>query len=688
MNTEVKFSDFSLNPELLLSIAKLGYTNCSPIQSLTIAPILEGQDIFAQAETGSGKTAAFAIPILEQILRKRSDPTVPDQTNTSCIVLSPTRELAQQTHRVFNQLGESLGIIAECFIGGENIEKQRRSLEEKVAVVVATPGRLCDLSKQQIIDLSTCQIVVFDEADRLFDMGFKKEIEFILDRVDKKRQLIMVSATSNLDVLQTSYKYHSVPLEIKLNEDTLVVDKINHQMVMISVDEKMPFLVNMLRNQQDTYALVFCNTQIQTHVVAEWLKQMGMKSKAISGRLVQTKRTRLMEDFRAKKVTILVCTDVAARGLDIQDINLVVNYELPQDPTNYVHRIGRTGRAGKSGQAISFCAHEDCEALEAINKLIGTRIPQLEVHDDQFARDLCPRPRIDFKTLAVIEPRVKKFAEKPARPKTPIKTRSAKSEVIMKDIKPDNESTLLSKTQKNTITQKNEERGENIRTSNDQNYVQNINKDKRIFNIVSRDQSETEKAALDYFRINDKSLLEPKILKTGFRKYLFFGPRTITYQYQIRPIYKKILTPFLIKLLQLAKLKLYVKVFYDNHEVKIHFSGDDEMLLTKNNNDLLAAIEQVCRLYLGNKIFINEEMRLTAYCQNSQKQEKNLISLVDQLRKKVVDGQGPQLMRPLPAAERRIVHQYLGTDQLIKSTSIGDGRLKRIQLSLRTENVT
>ena len=319
-----------------------GLEKCSPIQELTFIPIWDGKDVFAQAETGSGKTGAFAIPLIQRILSAET-PEVLSPGKPQYVVLSPTRELAQQTHRVFETFSKELGIVSACIIGGENIDQQKKLLGQGLHILVGTPGRIKDLILQKEIFLSKCQTIVFDEADRLFDMGFKNEIEFILGKAPKERQLVMVSATSNLDVIRTAYKFHSNPEEIRINQDKLLVDNIDHALAMVASDEKFPFLVNYLKKQEDTYAIVFCNTQYQTHMIAEWLQAMGFKASPISGRLPQNKRTKLLSDFREKNVTILVCPDVAARGRDIKNVPLVINYELHNEAASYGHRIGSTG---------------------------------------------------------------------------------------------------------------------------------------------------------------------------------------------------------------------------------------------------------------------------------------------------------------------------------------------------------
>ncbi len=711
MDTQVAFTEFGLSTPLIESLQNIGFKQASAVQEITITPILEGKDIFAQAETGSGKTGSFAIPIIEQIIRSRAE----GAEDTLYIILSPTRELAQQTDKVFTQIGSPLGIHSVCLIGGENIEKQRELLKKKPTILVATPGRLCDLTKQKDIDIKNTKAIVFDEADRLFDMGFKKEIEYILSRVNDQRQLIMVSATSNMDVLRTAYKFRSHPVELKLNEDSLLVDHIDHSIAMVDAKEKMPLLVKILRDHENAYALIFCNTQMQTHMVAEWLIIMGFKAKPISGRLPQNKRTRLMEEFRNKDVTILVCTDVAARGLDIKDVNLVINYEMPIEAANYVHRIGRTGRAGKEGRAVSFCAHEDCQHLDAIYELIGSQIPKLRLKDDDFATDIAPRPYIDAKTLSVVERKDRsersRHEDKRDRKERPERKPREKSATA----KPERE-LLPAYTPKSKLPfVASEQTG-----------------DQRLFFITTTKKEDADKAALGYFQVLDDSLLEAEIVKQSARKFFFFGPRNTTYKYTLKPIYKKLITPYVSDILAMARLELNVNVSFNSPNIQVNFSGHDERLMARNGFELLRAFEQIIKVFLTQKIQLPGNVKLHVNLDSKMKssddsraprkntraerpergdrgsrdknqnreraprgdrpnrrremdpkEEKALIDMTIKAKEEVISGKSPILLRPLKAYERRIVHKQLEGDEVVKSTSIGDGREKQIEISLR-----
>ncbi len=698
METTTSFNEFGLSAPLLDSLQQMGFEKASPIQEMTLAHILEGKDIFAQAETGSGKTGSFAIPIVEQILRAedKSEEGADTEKLVEYVTLSPTRELAQQTHKVFDQIGKHLGIHAACLIGGESIDKQKSALSKGTRVLVATPGRLVDLIKQKAVKLDQVKAVVFDEADRLFDMGFQKDIEFILSKVNDDRQLIMVSATSNMEVLKTAYKFKSHPMELKLNEDSILVDHINHSLAMITKQEKMPYLVNILRENrdEDIYAIIFCNTQMQTHLVAEWLRLMDFKAKPISGRLPQNKRTRLMEEFRSKEVTILVCTDVAARGLDIKDVNLVINYDLPQEAANYVHRIGRTGRAGKSGRAISFCAHEDCEYLDDIYAYIDSKIEKLDLSNEDVTAEIAPKPYIDGKTLKPVD-RNRSSQKKDRNPKR--EKKSMKTEKYDAPLE-----RALPTPLKKFVASEDEKR------------------DRRFFVTTHENEEDANRAALGYYMITDESLLKKEVIAKGRKRYFFFGPQKITYKYSLDAHYKKLLLPFIIEILTLSHLDVKVKVSFKGDSLDISFNGPDEGLLLRNRGEMLQGLEQIMRLYLANKITLPSKLKWNVRVhgaktdtrrgdkrndkggnrrdgrpntrgrgrnggpdRNNKEREEKIIALAEEAKEKVLNSKEPFTLKPLDPRDRRIVHQHLGEDSVVKTTSLGDGRLKKIEVSLR-----
>jgi len=658
MTNNIPFKDFNLSPGLLDSINKCGFTTASAIQELTIDPILEGKDILALAETGSGKTASFAIPIIEHIIHDE----LVAVNEVHYVVLCPTRELAQQTQKVFEKLGNDSGIKTVCLIGGENLAKQKELLSKGAHVIIATPGRLVDLLKQDAVLIDHSYGVVFDEADRLFDMGFQRDVEFILARMPEDRQLIMVSATTNMEVLNTAYKFNSNPIELKLNEDSMLVDHIDHKLAMINSNEKMGLLVSTIRSHEDAYALIFCNTKFQTHLVAEWLISMGFKAKAISGGLPQNKRTNLIKDFRSKKTTILVCTDVAARGLDIKDVNLVINYDLPQDAANYVHRIGRTGRAGSEGEAISFCSFDDCEYLDPIQDFIGDKIPRLEVAPEDISKSLSKKPFIDRKTFKVVDratgvPLTEKQKEQRKKPQ------HKKKQERVKKVKTKHSS---------PVEQKNTKVISPVQTK----------PNTPVFTIQTDSQESAVAAALAFFKTKYDSQLNLIETTQGRKKYFLFGKRLTKYTYSVRPTYKKSLMPFLINLIKKANLKLFAKFSFDGKTIKIFFSGKDEKMLIKNNNELLQAFDHLTRLYLYNKVNVPREIKLSVKCKGSKNQEDNLIKMIERETAKVLDSRKPVILKALNSSDRRLVHQHLDKHKEVKTESIGEGRMKRIQITL------
>ena len=622
---------------------------------MTIPAINSNEDIFAQAETGSGKTGSFAIPIIHKLMT--TDASL-ESKKAHYVVLSPTRELAQQTHKVFNDLGHEHGIKSVSVIGGESIDKQQKELEAGCHVLVATPGRLVDLIKQKIVSLENATGIVFDEADRLFDMGFQKDIDFTLSKLPKSRQLIMVSATSNREVMRTAYKHGSEPREIVLNHDSLLVDHIDHKLAMMTKDEKIPFLVHLLRQQEDAYAIVFCNTQFQTHLVAEWLKAMEFKAMPISGRLAQNKRTKLLKDFRSKQTTILVCTDVAARGLDIKNVNLVVNYDLPSEAANYVHRIGRTGRAGEDGKAISLCAHEDCQHLDAIYDLIDAKIEKMKLTNDDFATDIVKKPYIDKKTLKVSQSTNRNPQPREKKPRAP------------KVEKTNNQNTTVEK------------------VSESMENTDNI--DRRFFETTSTSYKDATQQALNFFRMNEPGMLNHEVLSKGRKKFFFFGPRETTYKFSIKPIYKKLLLPYLIEILKLADLDLFVRVSFKEPHLRVSFSGKDEGLLLKNKGELLRSFEQIIKIYLQKRIVLHQGIKFNINVPRNKRpdsknqglNEDNLIKIAEALKTQVLENQEPAQSKTLSPGERRIIHQHFQDDKQVTTSSVGDGRFKKVEVSL------
>lgn len=386
----MNFVDFGLDSQILQAIQALGYEKCTPIQELTIPVLLEGRDISGLSQTGTGKTAAFLIPLMDRILKSRvSSEGLSDEERAKLdarrfvdwraqnfiLVLVPTRELAEQVYENAVKLSEFSGLRAVSVYGGTSYDKQKEGLKNGVEFVVATPGRLIDLYKEHICDLKQVRAVVFDEADRMFDMGFKDDMKFILQRIPKERQIAVFSATMNFDVTNTLYQFGSDPVEIDVSRDQAKAENVKDSIFHCGQDDKPRYLLSMLKKKNPKQTIIFSNFKNNVERISQFLSQNGVPAMGISSLLTQAQRNRVLEQFKAEnEKNVLVATDVAARGLDIKGVDLVVNFELPQDAESYVHRIGRTGRAGAEGTAYSLVSDRDVESLQRIEEYLKHKL--------------------------------------------------------------------------------------------------------------------------------------------------------------------------------------------------------------------------------------------------------------------------------------------------------------------------
>lgn len=389
----MEFSEWNLVPELHKNIMDLGYKNPTPIQEQAIPIVLKGQDLAGLAQTGTGKTAAFLLPLIDRVLRSQtpSDDEMtaqrkfPDwKSNNFILVLLPTRELAEQVYENFGLFTKGMNLHSISVYGGVGYDKQKSALRNGVQFIFATPGRLIDLYKEHLIDLRLVRAIVFDEADRMFDMGFKDDMKFILQRVPRERQFLVFSATLNLDVLNTAYQFGANPVEINISRDKATADNVKDFLYHVGDGEKPQILLSLLKKKNPKQAIVFTNFKNNVERVAQFLSENQLPAIAISSLMTQTQRTRVLEQFKAvNEKNILVATDIAARGLDIQGVDLVVNYELPMDCETYVHRIGRTGRANAEGTALNLCSDRDLDSLNRIQDFLKRKIEQdyLETSD-------------------------------------------------------------------------------------------------------------------------------------------------------------------------------------------------------------------------------------------------------------------------------------------------------------------
>jgi ATP-dependent RNA helicase DeaD len=382
MEESVNFSNFNISPKILKAIEDMGFEEPTPIQTLAIPTIMAGTDVTGQAQTGTGKTAAFAIPAIEQIETGSKD--------TQVLVLSPTRELAIQTAEEFGRLAKYLGGISVLPIyGGQPIERQFRGLKQGAHIVVGTPGRLLDHLDRGTLSLSKVKMVILDEADQMLDMGFREDIETIVDETPKDRQMILFSATLPKPILEISKRFQKNPQFVRVAHKELTVPQIEQLYLEVRSRDKLEILSRLLDMYDPDLALVFCNTKKNVDELTSQLHTRGYFAEGLHGDLKQTQRDRVMAKFRNGTIDVLIATDVAARGIDVEDVDLVINYDVPQDVEYYVHRIGRTARAGRSGRAITFVGPKEIYKLRSIQhyaRISIARIPLPTASDVEETR--------------------------------------------------------------------------------------------------------------------------------------------------------------------------------------------------------------------------------------------------------------------------------------------------------------
>ncbi|MEK6806760.1 MAG: DEAD/DEAH box helicase [Pseudomonadota bacterium] len=380
------FSSLSLHPQLQSGLNALGFTHCTPIQAACLPLALAGEDLAGQAQTGTGKSAAFLLATMQHLL---TTPRKGPAGQPRAIMLAPTRELAIQIHKDAEGIGKDTGLKLAVVYGGTGYETQRETLVAGVDILIGTPGRLIDYFKQQVFSLKYVDVVVLDEADRMFDLGFIDDIRFVLRRMPepKQRRNYLFSATLSHRVLELAYEHMNSPRKIEIEPEQVTADKVRQSMIHVGNEDKLPMLVGLLRHHAPLRTLVFINTKREAEQVERTLNANGFRAATISGDVPQNKRERLLQEFKDGTLPILVATDVAARGLHIPAVSHVINYDLPQDPEDYVHRIGRTARAGESGDAISFCCETWVYSLPDIERYIGKKLPTLSGADSLMPKD-------------------------------------------------------------------------------------------------------------------------------------------------------------------------------------------------------------------------------------------------------------------------------------------------------------
>ncbi|MEO5595708.1 MAG: ATP-dependent RNA helicase RhlB, partial [Lysobacteraceae bacterium] len=392
--TDIAFSNYELHPSLLAGLEAAGFTRLTPIQALTLPVALAGRDVAGQAQTGTGKTLAFLIAVINRLLtrpalaeRKPEDPRA--------LILAPTRELAIQIHKDAVKFASDLGLNFALVYGGVDYDKQRELLQRGADVIIATPGRLIDYVKQhKVVSLHACEICVLDEADRMFDLGFIKDIRFLLRRMPgcKERQTLLFSATLSHRVLELAYEHMNDPEKLVVETDTITNATVRQLIYLPADEEKIPLLIGLLSRGEASRTMVFVNTKVWVERVARALERAGFRTGVLSGDVPQKKRESLLARFQKGQLDILVATDVAARGLHIDGVSHVYNYDLPFDAEDYVHRIGRTARLGAEGDAISFACERYAQSLPDIEAFIEQKIPVAAVTSELLiAQPRAPR---------------------------------------------------------------------------------------------------------------------------------------------------------------------------------------------------------------------------------------------------------------------------------------------------------
>lgn len=381
------FTEFGLDERLLKGIEAAGYVTCTPVQEQVIKASkanegAKGPDLYVQSQTGTGKTCAYLVAVIGEMLKEQN-------AGKKCLILAPTRELAVQIEEEAKVLVGTSGLKAFSVYGGVGYEKQIAALKKGVDIVIGTPGRVIDLNEGGNLDLSNAHFCVIDEADRMFDMGFYDDLRKILKKLPEAetRQTMLFSATLNTYVKNLAWEYTRDPIEITIEAENITVSEIQQELLHVSSDEKMKLLVGILKHENPESAIIFCNTKRNCEVIAKRLVINEIGVEFMIGDLPQSKRLAILKKFKAGEIKILVATDVAARGIDVDDLAMVINYDLPVEAENYVHRIGRTARAGKSGKAYTFCSEQDVYNLPAIERYIEMQIPATVAYPDQMEED-------------------------------------------------------------------------------------------------------------------------------------------------------------------------------------------------------------------------------------------------------------------------------------------------------------
>jgi len=412
----MSFSILGLSPQILEAIEAQGYSEPTPIQKKSIPIVLDGKDLMGAAQTGTGKTAGFTLPILERLSNGKS----PSSNHVRTLILTPTRELAAQVHDSVKTYGQNLPLSSIVVFGGVGIGPQMQKLRKGIDILVATPGRLLDLHSKNAVHFDELEVLVLDEADRMLDMGFIHDIKRIIKLLPKKRQTLMFSATFSEDIRKLAKGLVYQPVEISVTPRNSTVEAIKHWIYPVDKSKKTALLTRLINKGEWQQVLVFSRTKHGANRIAKSLEKKGINATAIHGNKSQGARTRALADFKAGKVRVLVATDIAARGIDIDQLPHVINFDLPNIPEDYVHRIGRTGRAGRSGEAISLVSADEAKQLFDIERLIQKHLERELVEDFWPNHDVPNSPEL----LPLKSKRLKKPNKSQTQEKSSFKKRA------------------------------------------------------------------------------------------------------------------------------------------------------------------------------------------------------------------------------------------------------------------------
>jgi len=377
----MKFSDYPISNLIIEQLESMDFRKPTDIQFKSIKHILEGEDVMAVAQTGTGKTAAFAIPVIDRIEKRKRK----GYKGVRCLVMVPTRELAKQIGSVFTEIGKRTSVKSYGLFGGTDQEQQIRTLKNGVDVLVTTPGRMFDLISQGHLDVSQLEVLVLDEADLMLDLGFNKDIKDVMKHIPKNRQTLFFSATISKKIKSLAYDVVRDAIRIQISPKNPVAQNIDHAVAFIQMDDKRFFLENILKEYPENMFIVFARTKVRVERIVAAMERVGVKTEALHGGIEQKDRFAILDRFRAGENRVLITTDVAARGIDIPSMDYVINYDLPDDPENYVHRCGRTGRGNRRGQALSFCSDSEKKLLEDIEEYTGEEIEHYEIDPNDYS---------------------------------------------------------------------------------------------------------------------------------------------------------------------------------------------------------------------------------------------------------------------------------------------------------------